>query len=265
MSGFTLIELLTVIAITAVLAALAFTAYQGAIAKADTAKSLAKMKGVAAGVMSFAADNNGRMPWVYGNSGGGIYEIPSSILNAPDGTVGKDFPLNTRGGWIWALINGLGMSPADFVTPRSSNVPRVDGKDGKGALPAFTLNFNLELFDHDPRRGGSIERPWSILPRYSSPARTIMLSEISFKGAELGLREWAWYNAWGTVGMRAAVQNKKDGINKSPFVFFDGHGEMLAPEETIPNNTTRWIDPSWYPNKSFNSEREASRSLKGFL
>jgi prepilin-type N-terminal cleavage/methylation domain-containing protein len=263
--GFTLIELLVVIAIIAVLAALALVAHRSAVTKADTAKSLAKMRGVAAGVLAFAADNNGRMPWVYGNSGGGIYAIPNSIRTAPDGTVGKDFPLNTEGGWIWALINRLGMSPSDFVTPRSGNVPLVDGKSGRGALPAFTLNFNLELFEHNPKRGGSIEIPWSLLPRYSSPSRTIMLSEISFQGEELNLREWAWYNAWGTIGIRAATQNKRDGISKSPFVFFDGHAELLAPEETIKDNTSRWIDPSWYPNKSFNSEREASRHLRGLL
>lgn len=157
--GFSLIELLVVIAIIAVLAGLALVAYRGAVTKADTAKSLAKMKGVAAGVLAFAADNNGSMPWVYGNSGSD-YAIPDSIKNAPDGTVGKDFPGNTEGGWIWALINRQGMAPSDFVTPRSSKVARVGGKEGRGAFPAFTLNFNLSLYRHtDPRRGESLERP----------------------------------------------------------------------------------------------------------
>lgn len=262
--GFTLTELLVVIVVLGLLAGLIVPAALNAKKKADSAASLAKMKGVAAGVIAFAAQNNGLMPWLYGQPWSGIYAMPDSIANAPDGTVGKDFPLNTQGGWIWALVNGLGMSPADFVTPRSSNVPLVDGKEGKGAFPAFTLNFILTLYDHTSP-GTSIEIPWSRLSRYSAPSRTIMLSEISFKGDEVNLRNWAWYNAWGTIGIRAAVQNKRDGITKSPFVFFDGHGEMLAPEETIPNNTCRWIDPSWYPNNAFNTERQASRYLKGFL
>lgn len=263
-SGFTLVELLVVIAILGLLAGLTVPAIRNAKTKADSAASLAKMKGVAAGVLAFAGQNNGLMPWVYGNSGSD-YAFPDSIKNAPDGTVGKDFPENTSGGWIWALVNNLGMTPSDFVTPRSSKVPRVGGKEGRGAFPAFTLNFNLELYNHDSRRGGSIEIPWSRLPRYSAPSRTIMLSEISFQGEELNLREWAWYNAWGTIGIRAASQNKKNGIPKSPFVFFDGHGEMLAPDETIKNNTSRWIDPAWYPNNAYNSEREASQDLRKFL
>ena len=264
-SGFTLVELLVVIVILGLLAGLTVPVVRNAKTKADSAASLAKMKGVAAGVLAFAGQNNGLMPWVYGNAGSD-YVFPDSIKNAPDGTVGKDFPENTSGGWIWALVNNLGMTPSDFVTPRSSKVPRVGGKEGRGAFPAFTLNFNLSLYRHtDPRRGESIEIPWSRLSRYSAPSRTIMLSEISFQGDELHLREWAWYNAWGTIGIRAATQNKRDGISKSPFVFFDGHGEMLAPDETIKNNTSRWIDPAWYPNDAYNSEREASQDLKKFL
>jgi prepilin-type N-terminal cleavage/methylation domain-containing protein len=255
--GFTLIELLVVIAIIAVLAALALVAYRGAMNRADTAKSLAKMKGIGAALAAFAGDNNGSLPDAYANPSPD-YAMSDSIRNSPDGTVGKDFPAY---GWIWALINRGGLSPSDFVTPRSSKAPM---NKGTAPWPAFTLNFDYNLFENNPKKGGSLAR-WSRLTRYSAPARTIMLSEASFTGDMAGLRPWSWYNGWGTMGLRFAVQNKKDGIAKSPFVFFDGHAELLAPEETVSDAGNRWIDPSWYPNNSFPNERSSIKYLQGFL
>lgn len=260
--GFTLIELLVVIAIIAVLAGLALVAYRSAITKAESAAALANMKAVGAAFIAFAGDNNGSFPDAHSNPAPD-YAMPDSIRNAPDGTVGKDFPGN---GWIWALINRMKLSPSDFVTPRSSKLPGDNNKTI--AWPGFTLNYAYEA---DPNAGPNKpenKSAFSRLARYSAPARTIMLSEASFQEDMIGLRPWSWYNNWGTYGIRAAVSNKKNGITKTPFVFFDGHAEMLGPEDTVnkQKQVNRWMDPSWYPMKPpFVSERSAVNYLQGFF
>lgn len=60
--GFTLIELLVVIAIIAVLAAIAFPALTGAIDNSKSAKCVGNLRGIGAAALSYAADNDGRLP-----------------------------------------------------------------------------------------------------------------------------------------------------------------------------------------------------------
>ena len=61
-SAFTLVELLVVIAILAILVALAFPFVRSSIAAGDRAACVQNLKALSAGVMLFAADNNGEIP-----------------------------------------------------------------------------------------------------------------------------------------------------------------------------------------------------------
>jgi prepilin-type N-terminal cleavage/methylation domain-containing protein len=68
-SAFTLVELLVVIAILAILVSLAFPFVRNSIAAGDRAACVQNLKALHAGVMLFAADNNGQIP--SGNGGEG--------------------------------------------------------------------------------------------------------------------------------------------------------------------------------------------------
>jgi prepilin-type N-terminal cleavage/methylation domain-containing protein len=61
-SGFTLIELLVVIAILGILSGLLLPAVSGARHKARTTESLNNLRQIGAGIVLFAADNDGRLP-----------------------------------------------------------------------------------------------------------------------------------------------------------------------------------------------------------
>lgn len=61
-SAFTLIELLVVIAIIAILGAIAYPAISAAVSRGNRAASIANLRGIAASLHQFAADNSGFLP-----------------------------------------------------------------------------------------------------------------------------------------------------------------------------------------------------------
>lgn len=60
--AFTLIELLTVVAVVAILAALAFTAVNKALESGRSAKSISNLSAIGKAILSYAADNQMRLP-----------------------------------------------------------------------------------------------------------------------------------------------------------------------------------------------------------
>ena len=61
-TGFTLVELLVVVAIVAVLAAITMPVLSNAIDGSKNAKCIGNLRGIGAAAMSYAADNDGRLP-----------------------------------------------------------------------------------------------------------------------------------------------------------------------------------------------------------
>lgn len=259
--AFTLVELLVVIAIIAILSALVFGGYRAAMGKADATQSLANMKSVGGALLAMAADNNGRLPQCYWSPDDSLpnqaYWKPNSLETSPPGTLGKDW--STHGMWVWAAHNLAGVPLKAFTTTRGNKALKAKGE--VETWPAFCLNQNPQLSDSEPAG----MKYWTQLTRYSAPSRTILLSEVAFDGDMWGLRPWSYANYWGTMGFRFAVDFKKKGIPRTPYVFIDGHAEMLSPEETIGPDGNRWMDPSMFPNNVFPTERAFSDYLKGFL
>ena len=88
--GFTLVELLVVIAIIAILAALLFPAIKNGIERARTVQCLSNVQQLTKGILSYAADNGGRLPPMYGTP----------------------YPGSPYRKWMWYLYeNGLIRSP----------------------------------------------------------------------------------------------------------------------------------------------------------
>lgn len=78
--GFTLVELLVVIVIIAVLSTLGMFAYQGVMTSAQRAKCASNMRQLGIGLISYAQDNNGRLPatqhhMVYGSETSWVFAL----------------------------------------------------------------------------------------------------------------------------------------------------------------------------------------------
>jgi prepilin-type N-terminal cleavage/methylation domain-containing protein/prepilin-type processing-associated H-X9-DG protein len=94
--GFTLVELLVVMGIIAILVSLSVPALSMAMSKARTAKCASNVRGIVAGMITFAGDNNGNLP----ESGSTI------VYGATDGTTGLN-------GWTQQLEPYLGSAKED--------------------------------------------------------------------------------------------------------------------------------------------------------
>lgn len=251
--GFTLIEVLVVIAILAVLAALGFAAYRGAIAKADSAKSLSQMRVVAGALMTFSGENGGRMPAAFGwPERFGIYEKPAWVA----GTIGQDWADDM---WIWALVNSQNLPLLAFTSPQTDKQLK---SLGFGPYPAFMLN-------QVPALPEAMNKSFFGAPaRFTRPSKTILLSLVAFDSSTAGNRNNTFCNFWGDWGILHAVANQRLGIAKTPYVFIDGHAEMLTPSETLGSeatgdkDTTRWFDPSMFPNTWWANEAACARDLR---
>jgi prepilin-type N-terminal cleavage/methylation domain-containing protein/prepilin-type processing-associated H-X9-DG protein len=93
--AFTLIELLAVVAIIGVIAAFAWPAISRAIQSAREAQGLANLKQVAAAAISYAADNNGTLPYAQKSWNSYFYTELGAYLNQRgDGTTYDPKSLN---------------------------------------------------------------------------------------------------------------------------------------------------------------------------
>lgn len=91
-NAFTLIELLVVIAIIALLAAVAFPVFTKMIDSSKSAKCIGNLKSIGAAALSYAAENNGRLPQI-------------------DGT--GSWSSGTR--WWWSVLYNLGTTNVNNI------------------------------------------------------------------------------------------------------------------------------------------------------
>jgi prepilin-type N-terminal cleavage/methylation domain-containing protein len=250
--AFTLIELLSAIAIIGLLAGLLLPAYKATIVRADTSKSLSQMRGIGQAFLTFSAENGGTLPCAFGwPERFGIYEKPAWVA----GTIGKDWGDDM---WIWALVNSQSLSIQAFTSPQTDKQLKTLGF---GPYPAFMLN-------QSPAMPEAVNKAYFIPARFVRPAKTILLSQVGFDQSTIGNRASSYCNYWGDWGIMHAVVNETLGIKKAPYIFMDGHAEVLSPSETLGSEatndkgTTRWFDPSMFPNTWFSDEAAAEKYLR---
>jgi prepilin-type N-terminal cleavage/methylation domain-containing protein len=249
--AFTLVEVLVVIAIIAVITAIAFPTYRTLIARADSAKSLSQMRSIGVAAITYSADNGMKLPTAFDwPDRGRIYEKPGWVA----GTIGKDWSDDM---WIWALVNRQNLPLEAFTSPQANKQLKALGYE---PWPAFMLNQVPTLEETTTNKAF-----FSSLAKYSSPEKTILLSQVAFNSTTIAHRSWAHCNYWGDWGIMHAVENQKSGMKKSHYIFVDGHAETLAPEETVGAKTTRWFDPGMFPNSWWPNEAACASQLRRHL
>ncbi|MFZ4682467.1 MAG: hypothetical protein ACOYMS_08190 [Terrimicrobiaceae bacterium] len=185
----------------------------------------------------------------------GTYEKPTWVA----GTIGKDWSDDM---WIWALVNTQNLPLEAFTSSQANKQLRALGY---GPWPAFMLNQVPTLPE------ATNKAYFSTPAKFTRPAKTILLSQVAFSSRTIGNRPWTYCNYWGSWGIMHAVENQKLGITKAPYVFLDGHAETLAPGETLGSDatndkdTTRWFDPSMFPNSWWADEAACAAHLRTFL
>ena len=253
--GFTLVELLVVIAVLAILAALVMPAYNSVIRRADASKALSQIRIVAQCILAFSADNGGRLPEAFS------WPVREKIYLKPDwvtGTIGEDWPDDM---WVWALVNTQNLPLETFTNPRANKQLQAISLGPKLAYMLNQVPSMLESADN--------KAYFTSPARFARPARTILLSEFAFNEETKGNIPWSYCNYWPNWGLHHACLNEKMGIKKSHYAFMDGHVETLSPSETVGSdatgdkNTTRWMDPSMFPNNFFTDEAAFATYLRG--
>jgi prepilin-type processing-associated H-X9-DG protein/prepilin-type N-terminal cleavage/methylation domain-containing protein len=183
--GFTLVELLVVIGIIAILIAISAPALNNAISHARTAQCASNLRQIAAGMISFAGDNNGNLPEsgttiYYGStdaappSGSGLNgwtqqlepylgagsakEDPTghSIYQCPDrGKVATNQYYSYFNGSHAALAQGGGFGSVNLMKMHSPSVHIIAGDISSSAL--FDVNdCDKDDYTQDPAFGSSM-------------------------------------------------------------------------------------------------------------
>ncbi len=256
--AFTLIELIAVVAIVLILAAALLPALKGAVARADSAKSLGNMKNLGAAVMAFSGDNGGNLPNCFNwPDPFGMYEKPAWVQQ---GTIGKDWPSDM---WIWALVNNQNLPLIAFTSPQGDKQLKAISE---GPRPAFLINQVPTMLEQ-----ANNKNMFTNPTRFSRPANTILLFEAAFNEQSKGWLPWMYCNYWPDWGVQFGVWNERMGIKRNNYVFMDGHAENLRVRDTVGSaesgnlNTTRWLDPTMFPNAVWPTEEACAAALRAKL
>lgn len=223
--GFTLIELLVAIAIVVVLAALALTLGPTMMKKGRMAKSISNMRQIGNMMMSYATDNNNRLPAM------------RTVVPNPDGSSGtvdlhwhqaillQLYPdnyeqiLSDREWWI--RTDPIVKNP---LFTEETNVPY--GSRFEPWYPGYALNHNIwertptpnpitpDMDPEWPTASKSIPIAW-----ITDPARTpLMVSHF----------DWHTYQFLSGTALNYPKQNAQFLIDgKMNVLFVDGHSELL--------------------------------------
>ena len=217
--AFTLVELLVVVAVIAVLIALAFPALRSTIETSRRATCAGNLKTLATAVLSYAGENNGRLPYTHGNP----VDIPGGPASAP---------------WFWAAGDYIGSKytraqELDWSKqktfrglPSSLYCPSAK-RETNNAAP-YDVSYGINAILAGNSGGGRSQRRLSSVPRASG----MLLLADSMSYSEKGSHAWS---------IRPATVSQRHGTVAN-VAWLDGHvsRESLA---ALATNASYW-DPS---------------------
>jgi prepilin-type N-terminal cleavage/methylation domain-containing protein/prepilin-type processing-associated H-X9-DG protein len=232
--AFTLVELLVVIAVLAILAAIAVPAAKKALESGQKATCLGNMRGLAAGLLSYTADNNNMFPgwgWAYNDPS---YAMPADRATPPPpfkprepGKGDVRCGLLMRGGYV--------QNENAFCCPvrRDNSSMGYEPWGYTGRYPGCTYALNGEVGASLRRSLGRsdsdayIDFPLSALR--TPPSKTVMLVE------ESGSNSWRYDNDIVRFGFSDPSQIDSLGTsfhsNVGNVVFFDGSARSMTWKE----------------------------------
>lgn len=227
-SAFTLIELLVVIAIIAVLAALAVPAVGSAMNSSQKASTLNSIKQISTLAVTYAADNNYRLPAEGGDgvqSFGALRTQTNAWYNVLPPLAGLKAASNYRA------------NPADFYDKSSvffvgaASYPK---QKLNSAYFAFGINSQL---DH-----GLSNQPGGIrvnLARLPHPSRTALFAEAALPDEKHLLPSGGASDSLGQPKVRDERFVGRYG-NAGIIGFADGHARIVSKEQAFDTNVVIW-------------------------
>ena len=219
--AFTLVELLVVVAVIALLSALAFSALRSAIETSRRATCAGNLKTLAIGVLGYAGENNGCLPYSLGND-----RIPGAPASAP---------------WFWAAGDYIGSKytraqEIDYWSkqkifrglPSSFYCPSAKRETSNTTPYDISYGINRQLVDNYQNDSPPTQMRVISVPR---PSRMVLLAD-SMSYSERNVNAWRVAN--GTVSKRhGTVAN---------VAWLDGHVSR-EPLAELATNASYW-DPS---------------------
>lgn len=239
--GFTLIELLVVIAIIAILAALALPGYRNFIEGGVRTRDLAKMKGIGAALMGYAAENGGRLPGPIPTpvraitSGASTpYTLADRLWPYAEGTatpVGQkkiaNFLLFEAAKKAWNRDLQKSAEEITILATRRANLGEGTGRLISPTYDPWGWKSGSGTADNDPKNS----RPWSVMSLGTRPGKDGKMSNPS--------KDWALCDVDAKSIYAAKIEASKEYLSPEPlhgkfrlFLYFDGHVEARPRAET---------------------------------
>ena len=214
--AFTLVELLVVVAVIALLSALAFSALRSAIETSRRATCAGNLKTLATGVLGYAGENNGFLPYSLGNN---------LILGGPSSAP-----------WFWAVGDYLGgqytkAQEADWSKQKTfRGLPSClycpSAKRETSNTTPYDISYGINRQLVDKGQTNSPPTQWRVIsvPR---PSRMVLLADSMSYSEKTA-------NAWRVTG---GTVSKRHGTVAN-VAWLDGHVSRESLKELT--NTSYW-------------------------
>lgn len=237
LAGFTLIELLVVIAILGILVGLLLPAISRSQEKARTAQCAANMRQITAGFISFAGDNNGKLPQAQ-----------------------SDDPADAGASlWPFRIAPYVGVPDAEVIRSKLFVCPSKKMDPSKITNPSKYGRWEIVLGYAVNRRMNNQSLPnpteGKLTHRVSSMSKRILLGEMEGDG-----RNNVSISPLGVLKQNLCINRhtnpKTPSSNealfpkgKSHYAFLDGHIQLMTFAETFqsdtPGDTNLWGPEAW--------------------